>query len=311
MHASRKPSVSICIPAYNAGVVVAQALHSALRQDCAQLEILVLDNHSSDDTWDIVTQIAAGDPRVRCIRHPENIGMARNFTACIASARGKYVQILCADDALQPGCAALLSDALDGHPEAVLAACGRVFVGAGARTEGVARARKQRETVAGKDLARECFVHGNLIGEPSAVMFRRAAAGRGFSTGYSQALDLEMWFHLLEAGAAVLLPDALALIRQHGAQTTHANIRSGRIIADKLLLFRQYGASLAGSLSIREKLAWDTRMASSVARTLVAGGVSDPADIREVFYPTSFVHCLVPALLLGWRMRGGAADQRL
>lgn len=303
--------ISLCIPTYNDASVVADALSSALRQDCSWLEILVLDNGSTDDTWRIVTEIASTDPRVRCIRHPENIGMARNFSACISSARGEYVQILCADDALHPACVATLSGALKEHPEAVLVACGRVFTDEKLQGNDVRRARPEPAIVAGKSLLHECFVHGNLIGEPSAVMFRRAAAGRGFNPDYSQAVDLEMWLHLLESGAAVLLPDPLVLIRQHGAQTTQANIRSGRIVQDKQLLFRQYAGRLKSTLSLREKLSWDARMASSVARTGCAGGISDPGAITEVFFRTVFRRFLVPGLQVAWKLRGAGAAQRL
>lgn len=311
MSADGRPVVTVCIPAYNASTVVGDALRSALQQDYADFEILVLDNHSTDGTGNIVSGIAAGDPRVRCVRHSENIGMARNFTAGISLARGEYVQILCADDVLEPGCLASLAAALNSRPEAVFAACGRLFVDETLQTVRLLRARQQRETVEGARLLRECFIHGNVIGEPSAVMFRRSAASRGFSGEYSQAVDLEMWFHLLESGAAVLLPETLVRIRQHGAQTTQANIRSGRIVEDKRRLFRQYGANLRNSLSVRERFAWDTRMASSVARVRCAGASVAPAEIGEVFFPTLFVRFLVPLIEAGWRLRGGAIDQRL
>jgi len=88
MSANGRPAVTVCIPAYNASTVVGDALRSALRQDYADLEILVLDNQSTDDTWRIVTEIAASDSRVRCIRHDENIGTttrasrARKASSC-------------------------------------------------------------------------------------------------------------------------------------------------------------------------------------------------------------------------------------
>jgi|CXWL01.1.fsa_nt_gi glycosyltransferase involved in cell wall biosynthesis len=311
MAGSESRSVSLCIPTYNDSTVVADALRSAREQDYPGLEILVLDNHSTDDTWRIVTDIAASDSRIRCIRHSENIGMARNFSACISFAQGDYVQILCADDALAPGCVTALATALNKYSGSVLAACGRVFTDALLHALEIRCARQKLQFVPGERLLRECFADGNVIGEPSAVMFRRAAAARGFSADYSQAVDLEMWFHLLESGAAVLLPDPLALIRQHGAQTTQANIRSGRIVQDKRLLFRQYGANLAAKLSVREKLSWDARMASSVARTGYAGGISDPGAITEVFFRTVFRRFLVPGLQVAWKFRGVRAAQRL
>lgn len=303
-----RPLVSICIPTYNNGSVLGDALSSALRQACSSLEVLVLDNCSTDDTEHVVRRISGGDARVRYVRHSTNIGMAGNFSACIAAATGEFVQILCADDALESRCAEELSAALRDEPDTVLAACGRTLVDETMRPLRVLRARTSREVVSGPRLARECFARGNRIGEPSAVMFRREAALRGFSAEYSQLVDLEMWFHLLGRGAAVLLPEALCLVRQHDRQATRANIRNGRIIRDKQLLFRQFTPGLMRDLSLGDKLFWDLRMASSVARVNSVGGVVDAAGIREVFFGKLFRRVLAPAFSLA--ARRGAVDPR-
>ena len=190
------PACTVAIPVFNQRDFIAQTVRSALDQDIADLEILVVDNASSDDTGNVVRGIAAGNARVRYVRHPANIGMARNFSACISLAKGEFVQILCADDALEPGCTDALVDALTKHPECVLAGCGRILTDERMTPIRTARARRRREVVRGRALLRECFVYGNRIGEPSAVMFRRTAAARGFHPDYRQAVDLEMWMHL-------------------------------------------------------------------------------------------------------------------
>lgn len=289
---------SLCIPTHNNASVISDALSSALRQTCSPFEILVLDNCSTDDTEGVIRKLASGHPHVRYVRHPENIGMAGNFSACVALARGEYVQILCADDALEPTCVEVLQTALHNEPASVLAACGRTLVDEALRPLRVVRARARREVVPGSRLARECFVEGNVIGEPSAVMFRREAALRGFNADYSQLLDLDMWFHLLSQGAGVLLPEALCLVRQHDKQVTERNIHSGRVIQDKQRLFQQVAASLTADLTMRDKILWDARMASSVARVRLSGGVTDVSAISEIFFKRLFMHVLVPTLSL-------------
>jgi glycosyltransferase involved in cell wall biosynthesis len=305
------PSVSICIPAHNDAAVIGDALRSALRQEYARLEILVLDNHSTDQTEKVVSEISAGDSRVRYKRNPENIGMARNFNACIAAATGEYVQILCSDDVLEPGSANRLSMALREYPGAVLAAGGRTFTDRALHPKRVILPRSRQEEIAPKTLMRDCFVRGNVIGEPSAVMFRRSAAGRGFNADYSQSVDLELWFHLLGQGSAVLIPEALCSIRQHGEQATQANMKSGRIVEDKRLLFRQYVDYVKPSLVMWQKLIWDARMASSVARCRECGGTVDAEEIAEVFYPKTFLQLLLPLVGAAWKLRGAFASHRL
>lgn len=297
-----QPMVSVCIPTYNHAQVVGDALRSAMAQGYENLEILVVDNHSEDETGQVVTDIASGDRRVRYVRHAENLGMARNFSACISLAKGEFVQILCADDALDPGCTAALADALHLCPEGVLAACGRILSDENLKPVRVVRARKLREVVSGQALLRECFVYSNLIGEPTAVMFRRAAASRGFHPDYSQAVDLEMWMHLLTQGAGILLPEPLCRIRRHAAQASHENIRSGRMIEDKQRLFRDYGPALSAELSLAEKLMWDARMALSIQRVQAAGRRIDVSSPAEVFFPRLFRRVMLPAGALARRL---------
>lgn len=299
---SPQPLVSICIPAYNSADVVEDALCSAMGQTYGPLEIVVIDNSSSDQTTAVVNARAAGDPRVRLVRHAENIGMARNFSACISEAAGELVLILCADDVLEKGCIYELSAAMRDYPDAVLAACSRTFTDEGLNPLRVRRARSSKQAVDGRRLMRECLVWGNRIGEPSAVLFRRAAAGRGFDPEYNQAVDLEMWLHLLENGPAVLLPQALCKIRQHAAQATRANLRSGRVIADKQKLFCRYAPGLDGVLTPVEKLIWDARMASSLIRAAQPGRSGGICRINELYYPRFWRTLLVPTMILKWTL---------
>ena len=296
------PLVTLCIPTHNDAAVVGDALRSALAQDYVPLEILVLDNCSADDTPDVVRRAVAGDPRVRHVRHDHDLGMAGNFSAGVTMARGDLVLVLCADDFLEPGCVSALAGAIRRHPSAVLAACARTWTDEALRPLRVLRARDREAEVPGPELVRECFARGNVVGEPSAVMFRRAAAAGGFSTEYNQAIDLEMWFRLLAAGSAVLLPEALCRVRQHGAQATQANIRSGRLIEDKRRLFRQFASGPAAGIGVSGRLMWDARMASSLGRMRGAGGTPPEAiSVNEVFFRRLFVRLLVPLATLYWR----------
>lgn len=302
------PLLSICIPTYNHAGVVADALSSALAQSYGSVEILVLDNHSTDNTESVVRNTASGDPRVHYVRHAQNIGMAANFSACISMARGRFVQILCADDVLEPACAQTLATALHDNPQAVLAACGRTLTDALLKPLRTVRPRLRGEVVEGSALIRECFLWGNRIGDPCAVMFRRDAAHRGFSAEYSQLIDLEMWLHLLANGKAVLLPEPLCRVRNHTAQTTQMNIRSGRIVEERQRLFRQILPGIRPKLSAWEKVLWDARMAHCVARARASGGSIDASRIGEVFNRSRFLHLLLPLIALAWRLPRPRAD---
>jgi glycosyltransferase involved in cell wall biosynthesis len=91
------PLVTIAIPTYNrADSYLPQALKSALNQTYPNLEIIVSDNCSTDNTQAFVTGIA--DPRLRYFRHNVNIGSSPNQNFCVEQASGKYLLILHDDD---------------------------------------------------------------------------------------------------------------------------------------------------------------------------------------------------------------------
>lgn len=93
----RKPLVTIAIPTYNrANAYLRQALESTMRQTYENIEIVVSDNCSSDNTEDFVKNI--GDSRIRYFRQKENIGANNNFNFCIDQANGDYFQLLQDDD---------------------------------------------------------------------------------------------------------------------------------------------------------------------------------------------------------------------
>lgn len=93
--------VTIAIPTYNrAGSYLPQALKSALVQTYPNIEVIVSDNCSTDDTESLVASF--DNPRVRYIRHPNNMGPVKNFAFCLEQARGKYFLLLHDDDLIDP-----------------------------------------------------------------------------------------------------------------------------------------------------------------------------------------------------------------
>jgi glycosyltransferase involved in cell wall biosynthesis len=290
--------VSICIPTYNRAATLAMAIASAQAQTFREIEILVVDNHSGDGTEAMVREAARADGRIRFVGHAENVGMARNFSACIAQARGESIKFLCDDDLLEPECVAQLIEALS-RPGIALAACARRMVDDALTPIRVVGARRQAAVVDGATMLRELFARGNTIGEPTAVLFRRSAAARGFDARYEHALDVEMWCHLLGRGAFAFVPQPLCSVRVHASQATRANIHAGRIIEDKQRLFREMLPTLAGRLSRRERWLWDLRMASSLGRMRAAGARPDAARVSEIFHPRLF-RALVPLAAAAW-----------
>jgi glycosyltransferase involved in cell wall biosynthesis len=92
-----RPRVSFVVPTYNYARFVAEAVDSLLDQDFQALEVIVIDDCSSDNTAEVLSRYA-GDPRVRVIRHETNRGHIRTYNEGLAMATGEFVGLLSADD---------------------------------------------------------------------------------------------------------------------------------------------------------------------------------------------------------------------
>lgn len=294
------PAVSVCIPTYNHGEYIAQALESAIGQTFADLEIVVLDNCSQDRTREVVESFARRDPRVRYELVEDHVPIHESFNRCAALARGTYLKYLAADDLLELRCVERLVAELERHPEATLVTCARRIFGSGVE-EQVAGYASQRVLCAGEEAIRKCYFRGNLIGEPTAVLFRRAQFGSGFGSGFVQLVDLDMWFRLLEGGQLLFIPEVLCAIRKHAAQTTSRSVSSGRITADKERLYADFGRKPYLTGSVAERLLWDFRMAWSAQRERSAGLERKPSG--ALYFPA-----LAPAMrataAAAWRLAG-------
>lgn len=99
--AAGSDTVSVIIPAYNAGPTIGETLRSVVRQTHAELEIVVVDDGSNDDTPEIVKAHAAADKRIRLLRQA-NAGVAAARNAGIAASGGDFIAPLDADDLWHP-----------------------------------------------------------------------------------------------------------------------------------------------------------------------------------------------------------------
>ena len=96
------PFISVLVPVYNREGLLPACLESACAQTVRDLEVIVVDNASTDATWDICRRFAERDPRIRIFRNETNIGPVRNWRRCFREARGLYGKVLFSDDLISP-----------------------------------------------------------------------------------------------------------------------------------------------------------------------------------------------------------------
>lgn len=94
--------VSIIMPAYNSAKYVAQSVRSVQSQTYTAWELIIIDDCSCDNTADIVTQLEAGDSRIRVYRNEHNVGVAESRNKGIELAQGEWIAFLDSDDCWTP-----------------------------------------------------------------------------------------------------------------------------------------------------------------------------------------------------------------
>ena len=117
-----KPLVSVVIPTYNRSEMLCQCIRSVLASDWGNLEVIIADDCSPDDTAQRVRELARGDMRVKYARTPENgfTSAARNCGAKVA--KGKYLFFIDDDNELEPMAISEMMACFARHPKATFVA---------------------------------------------------------------------------------------------------------------------------------------------------------------------------------------------
>lgn len=239
---SGPPSISVLVPTYKYARFLPEAIESVLAQKGADFELIASDDASGDGSAEILSRYAAADSRVRAHVHERNLGMVANWNWCLAQARGRYVKFLFGDDRLESAEAlARLSALLDREPGAVMAVSARLILDDDSRPTEIWDELGEAGFHSGPEVVARCALRDrNLIGEPSAVLFRRREAGRGFDPQWRQVVDQELWFHLLQRGGLVYEPEPLCAFRVHRGQQSSLNSRAQIGVTESLLLTARY-----------------------------------------------------------------------
>lgn len=206
------PKVSIVVPTYNYAHYLDETIQSALDQTYQDYELLIVDNHSTDNTEQVI-QKYLGDPRVAYHKNPKNLGLVGNWNKCLELANGEYIKFLCADDKFHPEMLEKYVAVMEQYPNVSLVTCDKQAFGSKTHqtitplTHLVEGRTANLHMLIGK----YCW-----IGEPTSVMFRKRDLKVGnFSNEYNQYVDWEMWIRLLTAGDCYIVPEILAYVRFH------------------------------------------------------------------------------------------------
>lgn len=252
-----RPFLSIMIPTWDPHP---EYLECAIRSVLAQLEagpkiqIEIVDDCSGDfDPHAFVARFDSG--AVSVFRHERRLGLAGNWNACLARARGRWVHLLHQDDIVLAGFYKVLQRAIDDEPSVAAAFCATYFTDA---TDARWAPRLVPMTAPGilDDWLRYVFVRLSI--QCSAIVVRRDVYETlgGFDTGFSYALDWDMWKRIAVQYPIWYDPEPLACYRMHSRSETSRQRLEGNYLAE---VFRSIDRS--ATLLSPAVATWATRRA--------------------------------------------------
>ncbi len=210
------PVISICVPVYNAERFIAATIEAVLQQTWTNYELIVVDDHSSDRSREIISRYS--DARLRLVVNEHNLGPEANWNKALTLARGDFIKVLCHDDLLYSECLEKQAAVLTAPENAgvALVCCKRDIIDLQGRRVWSRSCPGRAGRRLGRTAVRQIVRNGtNLIGEPSAVLFRAEAARKAglFCARFPYAIDLEYWCRLLQHGDLYYLPVVLCAFR--------------------------------------------------------------------------------------------------
>jgi glycosyltransferase involved in cell wall biosynthesis len=199
-----KPEISVIIPTHNRRAMLREALASVTAQRGASFEVIVVDDGSSDGTWD---DLAARRDDIRAVR-TERRGPAAARNRGLAIARGALIAFLDSDDLWMPEKLARQSLFMRNHPDCAVSQTGETWLRDGRRVNPGRRHRKRPGDIFA-DALRTCLI------SPSAAILRRELLDEvgGFDEDMTACEDYDLWLRVLARHEAGLLDEALTVRR--------------------------------------------------------------------------------------------------
>ena len=243
-----EPLVSICIPTYNRAGMIGKAIESALGQTYRNIEVIVVDNASSDNTADVVASYV--DERLTYVKNERNLGLFGNFNRCIELATGKFLHILHSDDYIDPDFTARCIAFFQEHPSLVMTSTRARIVGNSFETDS---ACSDTDLVyPAPDGFRRLLANRSYIACPSVMIRRDIYRDVGpFSLEYPYSSDFYQWLRIARNHDIGFVSGACVFYRQGvHSETFRFLFSSPQGYLDMLRIFIQIKIELGKELDL-------------------------------------------------------------
>lgn len=240
------PKVSVLMPAYNAGKYIAESIGGILKQTFQDFELIIIDDCSSDNTWNIMQEYAKKDNRIIIFKNEKNLGIAGNRNRGVSLAKGEYVMWQDADDISVPERIGWQADYLDKNPEVgIVGGFLELF-----NDNGIIGVRKYFERDG--DLRKIIFRY-SPVAQPAAMIRRKCLDEVGeYDLKYPPAEDLDMSFRIGKNYKFANIQGIVLKYREHPNSATFTRLK--KIEKDTLEIRKKYANGYGCKMTILDKV---------------------------------------------------------
>jgi hypothetical protein len=244
----QNPRVSVIIPSYNYGNFIEMAIESVLKQTIKDIELIIIDDASFDNTRDIVNRFS--DPRIKYVRNQFNMGHVKAINKGLKIAKGYYISIIGADDIMMPENLELKVNALENNPTAGLCFSNAIIIDQKGNEQGYFF-KKANFSQSPYNYLKELLLKGNFIPASSVVTLRECYNKVGlYNENLKYAEDWDMWMRIAYHYDFIYIDQPLVKYRVHKDNLTKRIYKTW----DDVYSIREVISMLYSSYNIEEKL---------------------------------------------------------
>lgn len=210
-HKNNFCAISVIMPVHNAEKFVSEAISSILNQTFADFEFIIIDDGSTDNSWDIIQSFA--DDRIIAVRNAANRGTYPSRNIGIRLMKGKYMAVMDADDIALPDRLRIQFDCMKNNPDVLATGTQYTLLG----TDRISEKPVLHAEIQAALLNDSCMLHPSLLVRSDVI--KRLS---GYDEQYIYASDYDLICRLSLMGRIENLPDICMLYRWHPDQISQA-----------------------------------------------------------------------------------------
>ena len=250
------PKVSVCVPTYNGAKYIKYCIESVLAQTYSNIDILIVDDNSNDETMEILCDFSKRERRIRIVRNQKNLGLVQNWNRCVELAEGEWIKFVFQDDFIAPDCIEELLNCCNGG--SLFAVCRRnIIFEKGSETLiklykyieniNIENIFNRKTVITPENFRSTClkYFDVNFIGEPTAVILHKSIFQKlgTFNPYLIHLCDWEFWLRVGVYQGFTYVPKILATFRVHKDGTSLKNAKKKTLqmdLFDRIIMLHEF-----------------------------------------------------------------------